>query len=149
MRNVCKWTKPSNRVSRYIVWMEERRNHPLTGHVCHNTTLMQIFESKNQITCFEHLAILVFQAQDAAHLWNQIDLKSSLRASSQFETALLYRSILVFDKKKIERWCQIGDKIYWNNTLKLKCSNIPHDIIGNLGWCETGTRFANGFPLQF
>ena len=46
-----------------------------------------------------------------------------------------------------KRWYQIGDKICWNNTSKLKCHNISHDIIGNLGWCEAGACFTNGFSI--
>ena len=85
---VCTWETYANEQNHPIgsddtlcKW-KEWQNHSITGHVCNKTTHMQIFESKNQIICFEHLASLAFQAHDAKRLWNQMGLlRCSLRTS--------------------------------------------------------------------
>ena len=74
---------------------------------------------------------------------NRLESSLSSGRPHSLNYTVVYRSILFVVKKKeaIQNW----GYHFWNNTLKLKCHNISHDIIGDLAWCETGTRFANVF----
>ena len=133
---VCKWETYANEQNRPIGLHDTLRewkkwqNHPITGHLCYKTTLMQIFESKYQTICFEHLAILVFRCGCPHSLKKHGGI-------NRYWFGEIFKG-----------WYQIGDKICCYKTLKMKRHSISHDIIGDLGSCEAGVRFANGIPSQ-